>query len=268
MKKGPKKYFNFEDYQRAADTFYAVCGMILFSFAKHKCDEKNIIIHNFVARAAMIIKAIIRLWEISDYQDAWVIHRSLLDRLFLLHELGEKNEFCEFEEWSFFEQYKTQNKVKSDPDFKHEAKAWFYNLTDEQILRGKTLSSNHPKWRRPRAETIAKSMDMEFLYKYGYDFASTLVHPMANDGQQDFFTITQLEPAPKFPTQISVISNSLLAGSMLLQEALNYSDFKWRQVLWDYLKQMRRFLDKGDMSYMESFIKLGNIFPENELCKE
>ena len=216
----------------------------------------------------MMIKAIFKLWEISDYQDAWIIHRALLDRLFHLHELGEKDEFCEFDDWSFFEQYKGQNRVKSDPEFKHESVGWVYELTDEQKLRIKSLSTSHPKWRRPKAETVAKSMELEFLYKYGYDFASTNVHPMANDGQQDFYTITKLEPAPRFPDQISVLSNSLLAGSVLLQEALNYSGFKWRRLLWDYLEQIRRFLDEGDSSYKESFLKLGRMFPESELYEK
>lgn len=264
----PKKYLAFSEYRDAADSMYAVSGMILFSFAKHDCDTKNLIIRNFIARTAMMLKAIFKLWEISDYQDAWIIHRALMDRLFHLHDLGDKDEFREFDDWSFFEQYKVQNKVKSDPEFKHQAVGWVYELTDEQKLRIKSLSANPPKWRRPKAETVAKSMDLEFLYKYGYDFASTHVHPMANDGEQDFYTITKLEPAPRFPDHISVLSNSILAGSVFLQEALNHSTFQWRRLLWDYLEQIRHFLDEGIDSYKESFLKLVHIFPESELCEK
>ena len=216
----------------------------------------------------MMLKAIFKLWEMNDYQDAWVIYRALLDRLFHLHDLGEKDKYLEFDDWSFFEQYKTQNKVKSDHEFKHEAVGWVYNLTDQQKLRIKSLSDNPPKWRRPKAETIAKSMNLDFMYKYGYDFASAHVHPMANDGQQDFFTITKLEPAPRFPDQISVLSNSILASSLFLQEALNQSSFGWRRVLWDYLDQIRSFLDHGNDSYKETFIKLGRMFPKTKLCEK
>lgn len=88
-------------------------------------------------------------------------------------------------------------------------------------LRIKSLSKNPPKWRRPKAGDVAMSMNLSFLYKYGYDFASTYVHPMANDGDQDFYTLTKLKPTPPFPDQISVLSNSILVGSLILQEALN-----------------------------------------------
>jgi len=264
----PKQYLAYNEYLNTADSLYAVSGMILFSFAKYKCDTKNVIIRNFIARAAMMLKAIFRLWEISDYQDAWIIHRTLLDRLFHLQDLGEKDEFHEFDDWSFFEQYKAQNKVKSDHKFKHEAVGWVYDLTEEQKLRIKSLSENPPKWKRPKAESVAKSMDLDFLYKYGYDFASTHVHPMANDGQQDFFTITKLEPAPRFPDRRSVLSNSILASSLFLQQALNLSSFKWRRILWDYLEQIRYFLDKGNDSYKVTFLKLANMFPNTELCEK
>lgn len=216
----------------------------------------------------MMLKAIFVLWENTDYQDAWVIHRALLERLFLLHDLGEKDEYLKFDDWSFFEQYKAQNKVKSDHEFKHEAVGWVYNLTDKQKLRIKSLQKNPPKWKRPKAETVAKSMGVDFLYNYGYDFASTHVHPMANDGQQDFFTITKLKPAPKFPDQITVLSNSILASSLLLQEAMNQSSFRWRRVVWDYLDQIRSFLHDGNNSYKEVFFKLGQMFPKIELSEK
>jgi len=262
------KSLSFNEYRNGADSLYAVSGMILFSFAKHAVDTKDLIIQNFIARSAMMLKGIFKLWEISDYQDAWIIHRALLDRLFHLHDLGAKSEFCEFDDWSFFEQCKAQNKVKSDPKFKGQASGWVYELTEDQKLRIKSLSKNPPKWRRPKAEDVAKSMDMSFLYKYGYEFGSTHVHPMADDGHQDFCTLTKLESTPRFPDQINVLSNSILVSSVFLQEALNLCSFRWRRVLWDYLKQIRLFLEKGAIAYAESFLKLGYIFPNNELCEK
>lgn len=268
MKKEQKKYLEVNEYQDVADTLYAVSGMVLFSFANHKCDIKNLIIRNFIARGSMMLEAIFKLWKMSDYQDAWVIHRGLLDRLFHLHELGTKDEFCEFDDWSFFQQYKDQNRLRSDDKFKHEAVGWVYELTEDQKSRIKSLSKNPPKWKRPKAKNVAKSMGLDFLYKYGYDFASTHVHPMANDGQQDFYTITKLKPAPIFPDQISVLSNSILVSSLFLQEALNLSSFEWRRILWTYLEEIRLFLNKGIDSYKKSFLKLDHIFPAMELCEK
>lgn len=263
-----QEYRTLEEYRHAADALYAVSGMVLFSFARHDCDTKNIIIRNFVARSAITLKSVFALWDICDFQNAWVVHRALVDRMFHLHGIGANNEFSAFDDWSFFEQHKAQNRVKSDDLFKHQAVGWVYELSEEQKRRIKELEKNKPTWRRPKAEAVAKDMEMEFLYKYGYDYASMHVHPMANDGQEDFYTITKLEPAPKFPSNISVISNTILTCSMILQDALNHSSFRWRKVLWDFLGEVRMLLDNGDTSYQMSFLKLARLFESGGLCEQ
>lgn len=256
-----------EVYREAADALYAVSGMVLFSFAKHDCDTRNIIIRNCVARSATTLKSIFLLWDARDFHNAWAIHRSQVDRMFHLRSLGVNNDFSAFDDWSFFEQYKAQNRVKSDGRFKHEATGWVYELSEEQRTRIKELEKNKPVWARPKAEAVAKEMGMDFIYKLGYDFASMHVHPMANDGQEDFYTITKIEPAPKFPSNISVISNTLLTSTMILQEALNHSSFGWRNVLWDYLEQTRNLLRSGDTTYQASFMKLVELFQSIGLCE-
>lgn len=44
------------------ELFHGVCGMLLFSFAKHDCDIKNQILRNFIARTDMMLKGIYNLW--------------------------------------------------------------------------------------------------------------------------------------------------------------------------------------------------------------
>lgn len=267
MPKEQLEYREVADYRMAIDAIYALCGMILFSFAKYDCKTKDIIIRNFVARTAITLKGMLALWDISDYQDAWVIHRALLDRMFHLRSIGDNDEFSKYDDWSFYEQYKAQNKVKSDPEFKHEAVGWVYTLTEAQKLKASFLSRNKPVWKRPKAEDVAKSMDMLFLYHYGYDYASTHVHPMANDGQQDFFTITKIEPVNQFPSNIVVLSNSILAATMILQDAINFSSFRWRKEVWDMLDELRLSLRSKDDSYMYTFIKLSELFQAERLCE-
>lgn len=261
-----QEHLSLEEYRLAADALYAVSGMVLFSFAQHDCDTKNIIIRNLVARSAMTIKSVFALWDIRDFQNAWVIHRALIDRMFHLHSLGVNDEFSTFDDWSFFEQYKAQTRVKSDALVKHQATGWVYELSREQKQRIRELERNRPTWKRPRAEAVAKDMGMEFLYKYGYDHASTHVHPMANDGQEDFYTITKLA-APEFPSNMTVISNTILTSSMILQDALSFSSFAWRRALWDFLDDVRKVLSGGDTSYQLSFVKLTHLFPKERLCE-
>ena len=263
----PKTYQTLETYKEVADNLYAVSGMVLFCIAKHDCDTKNIIIRNFIARSSMSLKSIFALWDINDFQNAWIIYRSLTDRMFHLHHIGTKNEFAEFDDWSFFEQYKSQNQLKSDKKFKHEAIGWVYELNTEQKDRMKKLEKQKPIWKRPKAEAVAKDMNMEFLYNHGYDFASRHVHPMSDDGHQDFHTITNLEPSPRFPSHISVINNSILIASLILQDALNFSSFQWRSILWTYIDEVRNLLINGDKSYQLSFLKLANLFNSETLCE-
>ncbi|ODN65378.1 DUF5677 domain-containing protein [Methylophaga muralis] len=259
------QYQTVETYRAAADALYAVTVMVLSSLAKYDCDTKNIIIRNFVARSAMTLKSVFSLWDKGDIQNAWIIHRALVDRMFHLHSLGVNDDFHAFDDWSFFEQYKSQNRVKSDDLFKDQAVGWEYQISEEQKARIKALEKNKPTWRRPRAEDVAKDMGMEFLYKYGYDYASTHVHPMANNGEKDFYAITKLQPSPRFPSQITVISNTILTSTLILQDSLNQSSFSWRRVLWDFIDDVRGLLRNGDVNYQKSFGKLTTLFKEHDL---
>ena len=103
---------------------------------------------------------------------------------------------------------------------------------------------------------------MDFIYKFGYDMASMHVHPMANDGQQDFYSITKLKSDIDFPSQITVLNNSILIVTMLLQDSMDFAPLSWRSVLWDFIDDIRQFLSQGDLAYQNTFIKLSEIFPK------
>jgi hypothetical protein len=181
-----------------------------------------------------------------------------------LAELNEQNQFEVFEAWSFVQQYNAQNRVRSDPEFREAAKSAVFTPTAEQRERYRELTKSPPVWQRPKAEEVAKRMNLQFLYKFGYDPGSRHVHPMANDGQQDFYTITKLEPEPNFPDQRSALSNTILFGAMIVQEGLNASDFRWRALVYDFLSHLLQHLQTGARDYQLSFVKLAGMF-ENEV---
>jgi hypothetical protein len=261
-----KKYRSIEEYQLAVDGFHGFCGLLLFAFAKYSLSTKDLIIRNFIARTDVMVRAVMSLWHISDFQDCWILNRCLLDRLFHLAYLGERNEFDIFDDWSFFEQYKAQNRVRSDPDFRGAVKSQMFTPSSLEKKRYGKLLQSPPKWKRPKAEDIAKKMKLGFLYKYGYDFGSTHVHPMANDGQQDFFTITRLKPEPEFPDQRSVLSNSILVGCMIVQKGLNLSSFGWQPVAFDFLDHLLEHLEDGSGKYGITLSKISQIAQQVGLC--
>ncbi|MGY0216261.1 DUF5677 domain-containing protein [Endozoicomonadaceae bacterium StTr2] len=260
-------YRSYEEYKSAADILNVVVGMVLLSFAKYNCSKKDVIIRNFVAKGSMSLKGIFSLWDIENYQDGWILYRTLLDRYLHLTSIEKNDQFELFYDWSLFEQVKIQNRIKSDADFKHEAEKVIFNSESDYKEKIKYLSKNKPNWRRPKAEVVAKNLEMDFLYKFGYDMASMHVHPMANDGMQDFFTITGLTSDFEFPTQITVLNNSILITTMLLQDAMNFSSFSWRKILWDFIDQIRSAIVTGSTDYQKSFLKLSNLFPEQPLCQ-
>jgi hypothetical protein len=246
------------EYGEALGALNGIAGATLFEFARLGQGHRDTICGNFVARSITISKSIFRLYEAADYQDCWILHRCLMDRLFHLEHLAATNGFDAFEEWSFVEQYKALRRVQEDPLFTGAALDSAFELAPDQLDRAKTLRKRAPVWRRPRAEDVAKQLRMLFLYRYGYDFASRYVHPMANDGLRDFYEITGLQPSPSFPDEIVVLSNTLLVSTMLVQSALNASSLLWRNVLHEFLEAVRQYLGEGGDEYKLLFVKLGH----------
>lgn len=261
------QYLPIESYKEAIDILEKFTILILFSFAKHSRGIKDVIIRNFIARAIVSLKGILKLWEVNDYQDCWVLNRCILDRLFHLRALAKNNTFELFEKWSFKQQYDFRNKLRSDTDFKGKLNPDFFKDTNEQKEKYATITKEQPRWERPKAETVAKEMDLIFLYKFGYDYASTLVHPMANDGQEDFLRLTNLLEEELFTDQRVVINNSCLAVILLIQEGLNASTLAWRRLIFDFLDNFLSFLKNGSKDYLLSFLKIGKLGPELDLAK-
>jgi hypothetical protein len=251
------KYHTVAEYGEALSALTGIAGATLFEFARLGQGHRDTICGNFVARSITMSKSIFRLYEAADYQDCWILHRCLMDRLFHLDHLATTNGFDAYEEWSFVEQYKALRRVQEDLQFPGAALDPAFELTPDQLDRAKALRKHAPVWQRPRAEDVAKHLQMHFLYRYGYDFASRYVHPMANDGLRDFYEITELQPAPTFPDELVVLSNTLLVSTMLVQSAMNASSLLWRNVLYEFLEAVRQYLGEGGDAYKILFVKLG-----------
>src|ERR1035437_2675784 len=178
MPKPPDQHLSFEQYGQAADALHVLSGMLLFEFARHCETEatRDQIAGNFIARADTMVRGIFRLWEIHDYADCWILHRALLDRLFHLDDLNQKNEFDVFNDWSFKVLYEAADRLRSDSTLKGKTKGLVEDLTPERKARYHRLVKNAPAWRRPKAEDAAKRMGLTLLYRYGYDYASRYVH--------------------------------------------------------------------------------------------
>jgi hypothetical protein len=251
---------------QAIETFRVYSGVVLLSFAKHGQGLRDTVARNFVARGMSCTQSIYSVWKAGSEQDAWILHRSLLDRLLHLHHLGETDGFSAFDEYSFLSMYEARHQLLSDPDMSAKVPSTLKELQKRDRERYEALSGNRARWHRPKAEDVAKKMNLGFLYRFGYDYASTHVHPMSGDGEADFTTLISAPHAVTIP-DATVVRNSILVQSMLVQEAFNVSKMRWRAIAYDFLDQLRVFVGTGDPQFHVTFYKIGKAWPALQLCE-
>jgi hypothetical protein len=252
--------------REAISTFRVYCGVVLLSFAKHGQGLRETVARNFVARGMSCTQSIFAVWQAGSEQDAWILHRSLMDRLLHLHHLGETDGFSDFDDYSFVSLYEARHQLLCDPDMRNQVPATLKELQKENKARYDLIAAKLPRWRRPRAEDVAKKMDLGFLHRFGYDYASTHVHPMSSDGELDFTTLTTPPHRLTIP-DATVVRNSILIQSMLVQEALNVSKMCWQAIVYDFLDQIRAFLRTGEPHFELTMYKIGRSWPSSQLCE-
>ena len=259
-----KDYYSDLHYVKIGQAYLLFVTPVLKSFAEFRNSNKHIVISNFIARSATLLRGIIQLWQIGAFQDCWILHRCLMDRLFHLHYLIESNTFDEFEKWSFIQRFEKANQIRSDPYSRNQFDKDTLKVSQADSKRYKKLKKEDIKWSRPRPEDAAELLELKLLYKYGYDYASTLVHPMADDGEQEFNLIAGIGFRTDHPT---VLNNSCLVSSMIVQLGLNGSDLLWRALIYDFIDQMRHALIDDSEDYMTSLDKILDANESFEWCK-
>ena len=262
-----QQYLPVKDYEAAANAVERFTGALLLHLSSRELDTRHLVIRNFIARGASSLKSICHVWQLGHYQDCWILYRCLLDRLFHLKALIDSNEFELFEKWSFKEQIEANNRVISDMELKGMIEPDLFRPTRKQRERYAQLKAEGVDWHRPKAEVVAKTMDLPFLYKYGYDYASQHIHPMANDGQHDYLRVTRQRFEMPFDQRM-ILNNSLLVQIILTQEGLNASRLEWQRLVLNFLTDLMLFLRSGSQGYQQTLRKLMDAGPEFEWSQE
>ena len=121
-------------------------------------------------------------------------------------------------------------------------------------------------WNRPRAEDVAKQSNFLISYRLGYSAASTLVHPMSDDGKEDFARL--LGYKTEFPDDIPIVlQNSLAFLILLIQTGLNSSNLSWRDFLFDFYERLISHLESGTNDYVLTYEKAFAFGPDFPWCK-
>ncbi|MFC2019211.1 DUF5677 domain-containing protein [Chloroflexota bacterium] len=250
------------------DKLSVYTGMVLISLTKVSQDKRDLIIRNFIARGLACTLSILRLWQTNDEQGAWILHRTLIDRLFHLHTLIRKDCFSQFEDFSFVKTYEARERLLADLDIINKIPANLRELQRANKARYQEIKTKGCLWSRPKAEDVAKEMNMWFLYNLGYDYGSTHIHPMAEDGENDYYLLITPEEKRKPLSDDTVLRNSLIVQTMLIGEGMNGTTVRWRKIVYDFLDQLLHSLKDGNIQYAETFYKIGKAYPDFNLCEK
>jgi len=240
----PSAYLAESEYRSMVSALHVLSTVVAVEL--HRVAESDrvrvLVIRNFIARAQVSLESILRLYHDQAYGDCWALFRTLVDRVFYLHMLDQKDEFAEFERWSFVKQYETNNNVWSDTSLAAEQKTGVPKPSAKHKARYKKLKNEGVAWREPKPEDAAKSLDMMFLYKFGYDVASRFLHPLATDGAIEFEYVAQVGAKGGRCDQRVRLHDACLVVTLLLSLAVNAARRQWRSFLFDAVEDVRKAL--------------------------
>ena len=245
-----------------------VCGL-RDVVGKPEGDIKTCISMGFLSRSMVQFSVISDLSYQGNFPDAYILFRTLLDRLLLYMHLIDRDEFSIFDDWCFKQVYDWRNEIKSSPEFKHKLTGDFWQGTEEQTERYNQVKKNQrvEDWRRPKTEDIAKVRGVMFLYGFGYKLASGFVHPTCTEGVYDYRRLVGL-PTDHFDIDLDlVLHNSSITIAMHLEEILNAYDFEYKRELLHLIDGFRSFLRDPTFDYSERLAKIIRLSKSDHLFR-
>ena len=238
---------------------------LLLRLAEKASSKRDIYLRNAIAKNISLIRSIELLFEKGQFNQGYILFRSLLDRLVYIYYLNDNNLFDTFEEWSFIKSYEHRHNAKADERFRKVLDDPLFKSIPTESRRYSELKAANIAWEKPDPKTVLKKRGMDFLYKFGYDYASMHTHPMASDGDLEFHQLTGLEPNPHKDFKYDELSlNSLLISTLLMQEILNALSFKFMKILYDLLDEMRKEINNHQNNCKETFYKIVILISNKE----
>lgn len=259
-------YLPAEDYIQPIKTLGSYTTLIVLSIGEHVPGLRGIIIRNFVTRGLRCLESIHRVWELGNFQDCWTLHRSLVERLFTLRALNDRNEFETFDKWSYVRQFESKNRILSDAELSKKLLPTERSFSEKEKDRYAEIKRENISWKRPNPRQVAKKMNLSFLYSLAYDYASTHVHPMATDGEDDFLILARSISEPHYDQRV-VLHNSIIIQLLLVQEGMKASRLLWRGIVQDFLFDYTSLLSTGSGEYLTTFKTIVSLPPGFDLCE-
>jgi hypothetical protein len=216
-------------------------------------SDRDEIVANFLARSIISLHSIWVLYETGDYSNCMIILRCIIDRLLHLGYINEKNAFEKFRQLSLVERHKYLHKIKSDATMTKKEGATFklaYKLSSKIVDYIQRHGANSFNWKGVKPKETAKEMGLEFIYHFGYDHASSYVHPMADEGTQDIMRLLGLPPVSLGADSRTILQNASLSMQLLLRNALLSTEIKWDNRYYQFLDNIMHYTGTGEIDFL------------------
>ena len=154
--------------------------------------------------------------------------------------------------------------ARADERFRRVLNDKNFTITSEDSNRYRYLKRKNIKWVKPDPMNILKSKGLDFLYKFGYNFASRQTHPISTDGEYEFYFLTGLEPNPyKSFDNMILVKNAILITTMIQQEILNFLSFDFRAIIYNFLEQIQKQINGIETYHDFTFYKILKLIEGN-----
>jgi hypothetical protein len=245
------------DYIQTIEKIENIDKWLLVKLATDATSKKDIYLRNSIAKSTTLLKSIYQVYSNDLYNEGWILFRALLDRLVYIYYLKDTNKFDEFEEWTFINKYEHTSNARSDERFKKVLVNNNFKINKEQTKIYYEYKKKNTKFVIPDAETVLKSKGLDFLYKFGYSFASGQTHPMSNDGEYEFYLLTGLEPNPykTFDNKV-LMNNSILIKTLIQNEIYNYLSCRFRGIMYSFLDQVQHYINGDKTDIDETYLEI------------
>ena len=271
MKVNKADFLDPQEYETAIGALRAFTIILLISLNKTTEDHlKDQIISNFIARGAECLDSILLLWKGGRYDDCVSLHRTHTDRVIHLMDLIESENFAEFERWSFRKKFEMTDRSLSDPMIHSKVQPAALKKARE-LHQGRRIRFNQEPestWHRPDPEEVAKRSKFPILYKLGYDYPSTEIHPMADDGKDALDRLINAETElPSSGDDFVVLQNSFANQIYLVIIGFDACNVVWDGLVGGFLDQLLSLLESGSKDYMLTFLEITGRGMDHLWCR-
>lgn len=229
------------EYEEIFNSFEQLVVFILTIFqTQNTVSVKDNIIRSLIAKSFSLYKSIYILVKNKQEAEAMSLYRILIERYFYLIHLNKTGSFQEFSDWSFIDTHEMRNKMRSCPDFNNNSLKNQLKDTQEDIKKYEKLKGEKNRWSEPKIECIAKESNNKYLYDFGYDLASTFIHPRATEGYLDELRI--IEGVVDGEKLEQIIHNSTVVFVGVFYQGISNTNVNWGKYILNYIDCILYFL--------------------------